>query len=51
MTTTLDEETKILIDAYGIQADSLGGDLNSLDEFVGQSDLQKIFNIVKEKKG
>ena len=50
-TSTLNEDTKITIDAYGIQADSLGGDLNSLGDFVEQADLLKIFNIIKEKKG
>ena len=47
----LNEETQITIDAYGIQADSLGGELNSLRDFVEQADLLKIFNIIKEKKG
>ena len=45
------EETKILITGYGIQADSLGiSDLNT-EAFQDKEMLNKIFNIVKQKKG
>ena len=46
----LNEETQITIDAYGIQADSLGAELNNLTDFVSKEDLQKILNIVNEKQ-
>ena len=48
--TKSNEETKILIKGYGIQADSLGGALNNLSDFLDKATLDKIFNIVKEKK-
>ena len=50
-TSKKNEETKILIDAYGIQADSLGGDLNNLSDFLDKTTLNKILNIVNGKKG
>lgn len=50
-TSKKNEETKILIDAYGIQADSLGGDLNNLSYFLDKTTLNKILNIVNGKKG
>lgn len=51
LTSKKNEETKILIDAYGIQADSLGGDLNNLSDFLDKTTLNKILNIVNGKKG
>jgi len=45
------EETKIIIKGYGIQADSLGIPNLDTDDFQDKEMLNKIFNIVKQKKG
>lgn len=45
------EETKIIIKGYGIQADSLGIPNLVTDDFQDKEMLNKIFNIVKQKKG
>lgn len=45
------EETKILITGYGIQADSLGISGLDIEGFQDKEMLNKIFNIVKNKRG
>lgn len=51
-TTKTDSNVTVNVKAYGIQADSLGDDLNNLskDAYLSQSDLNKIWGIISNKQ-